>query len=175
MSFAPEHKLLKGKKGMIMGKEKKKEGFFSQFKSFITKGNILDMAVGVVMGSAFGKIVSSLVSDIIMPAIGAITGSGSLSDLRVVIKEAVTDDSGAVVTAESAINYGMFIQYIIDFLIVAFCMFLMIKLFMGMREGLDKLKKKEEESPEAPKEPTVEEKTLSAINDIKALLEQKDK
>lgn len=161
-----------------MGKEKtkkkKKNGFFSQFKAFITKGNILDMAVGVIMGSAFGKIVSSLVSDVIMPAVGALVGSGSFSDLKVVIKEAVLDEAGNVVTPESAICYGVFIQNIIDFLIVAFCMFLMIKLFMGMRKKLEKLRRKEEaeEEEKKPAEPTVEEKTLATLTDIKALLEK---
>ncbi len=159
-----------------MAKEKK-EGFFSQFKAFITKGNILDMAVGVIMGSAFGKIVSSLVSDIIMPAVGALVGSGSISDLKVVLTEASVDEAGVEIP-EVAIKYGMFIQYIIDFLIVAFCMFMVIKVFMGMRTRLERLKKKEEEetpAAEEPKEPTVEEKTLDTLNEIKALLEKQSK
>lgn len=158
-----------------MAKEKK-EGFFKQFKAFITKGNILDMAVGVIMGSAFGKIVSSLVADIIMPAVGALVGTGSITDLKVVITEASVDEAGTAIP-EVAIKYGVFIQYIIDFLIVAFCMFVVIKIFMGMRTRLENMKKKEEEAPapEAPKEPTVEEKTLDTLNEIKALLEKQSK
>ncbi len=150
--------------------------FFSEFKAFISKGNILDMAVGVIMGSAFGKIVSSLVADIIMPAIGKLAGTQSLADMKYILTEAVTDpETAAVVTPEVAIKYGQFIQYIIDFLIVAFCMFLVIKVFMGMRTKLENLKKKEEEVAEeaAPAEPTVEEKTLDVLNEIKTLLENK--
>lgn len=160
----------------------KKEGFFSDFKKFITKGNILDMAVGVVMGGAFGKIVTSLVNDVIMPAVGALMGGQSVSDLKYVLKEAVPavlDESGEVVTAEIpavTLNYGSFIQYIVDFLIVAFCMFCVIRIFMKMRTKLENIKKKEEEAvvEEAPAEPTVEEKTLATLNDIKALLEKKE-
>ena len=158
----------------------KKEGFFAEFKKFITKGNILDMAVGVIMGGAFGKIVTSLVNDIIMPAVGHLFGGQSVSDLKYVLKEAVAEVPATETTAavpavpEVAIKYGQFIQYIVDFLIVAFCMFIVIKIFMNMRTKLENLKKKEEEAPapEAPAEPSVEEKTLATLNDIKALLEK---
>ncbi len=155
----------------------KKDGFFAEFKKFISKGNILDMAVGVIMGSAFGKIVSSLVADIIMPAVGALFGTQSLTDLKYVITEAVVDEAGAVTTPEVAIKYGQFVQYILDFLIVAFCMFVVLRIFMNMRLKLEALKKKEEEVVEeaAPAEPSVEEKTLATLNDIKALLEKNDK
>ncbi len=156
----------------------KKPGIVSEFKSFITKGNILDMAVGVIIGGAFGKIVSSLVADIIMPAIGALCNTKSLADLKYVLTEAeLAEDGVTVKTAEVAIKYGQFILYIIDFLIVALCMFLVIKMFVGMRTKMEALKKKEEEAPqeEAPKEPTVEEKTLATLNDIKALLEKNSK
>ncbi len=151
-------------------------GFVSDFKKFITKGNILDMAVGVVMGTAFGKIVSSLVADIIMPAIGALCNTQSLADMKYIITEAVpaSEDGTVAAVAEVSIKYGQFIMYIIDFLIVAFCMFLVIKMFMGMREKIEKRKKKEEEAaPAAPAEPSVEEKTLATLNEIKALLEKK--
>ncbi len=150
--------------------------FFQDFKKFITKGNILDMAVGVVMGTAFGKIVSSLVADIIMPAIGAICNTKSLADMKYIITEAVpaSEDGTVAAVAEVSIKYGQFIMYIIDFLIVALCMFLVIKLFMGMREKIEAAKKKEEVVEEAkPAEPTVEEKTLATLNEIKALLEKK--
>lgn len=152
----------------------KKNGLISEFKAFITKGNILDMAVGVIMGGAFGKIVSSLVSDIIMPAIGALCNTKSLADLKYVITEAVSDEAGVVVSPEVAINYGQFIMFIVDFLIVAVCMFLIIRVFMKMRLKLESIKHKEaeEEAPAAPAEPTVEEKTLETLNEIKALLEK---
>ncbi len=150
--------------------------FFQDFKKFITKGNILDMAVGVVMGTAFGKIVSSLVADIIMPAIGALCNTKDLAEMKYIITEAVpaSEDGTVKAVAEVSIKYGQFIMYIIDFLIVAFCMFLVIKLFMGMREKIEAAKKKEEVVEEAkPAEPTVEEKTLATLNEIKALLEKK--
>ena len=156
----------------------KKNGFVSEFKAFITRGNILDMAVGVIMGGAFGKIVSSLVADIIMPAVGKLFNTTSLTDMKHVLTEAtLAEDGVTIVTPEVAIRYGQFIQYIIDFLIVAFCMFLVIKMFMGMRTKLEALKKQEEvvEEAAAPAEPSVEEKTLATLNDIKALLEKNSK
>lgn len=165
-----------------MKKMAKKEGFFAEFKKFITKGNILDMAVGVIMGGAFGKIVTSLVNDIIMPTVGHLFGGQSVSDLKYVLKEAVAEVPATETTAavpavpEVAIKYGQFIQYIVDFLIVAFCMFIVIRIFMKMRTKLESLKKKEEEeAPAAPAEPSVEEKTLATLNDIKALLEKNAK
>ena len=157
----------------------KKSGFFADFKAFITKGNILDMAVGVIIGGAFGKIVSSLVADIIMPAVGALCGTKSIADMKYVIDPAVLAEDGVTVaTPEVAIRYGQFIQYIIDFLIVAFCMFCVIRIFMKMRTRMEELKKKEEvveDAPAAPAEPSVEEKTLATLNDIKALLEKNAK
>lgn len=154
-----------------------KKGFIADFKAFITKGNILDMAVGVIMGGAFGKIVSSLVADIIMPAIGALFNTTSLADIKYVITPAVLDEAGVVTTPEVAIKYGQFIQYIIDFLIVAVCMFIVIRIFMNMRTKIENMKKAEEvvEEAPAPAEPTVEEKTLATLNDIKELLEKNSK
>ncbi len=156
----------------------KKIKLVSDFKEFITKGNILDMAVGVIMGGAFGKIVSSLVADIIMPAIGALCNTKSLADMKYVITEAVpaSEDGTVAAVAEVAIKYGQFIMYIVDFLIVALCMFLVIKMFVGMRTKMESLKKEEEVAEEAaPAEPTVEEKTLETLNEIKALLEKNGK
>ena len=107
--------------------EKKLEGTMSEFKKFILKGNIIDMAVGVIIGGAFSKIVTSLVNDILMPALGAVTGGASFNTLKYVIHPAVFDEAGNVVTAEAAILYGSFIQNIVDFLIIGFCMFFMVK------------------------------------------------
>lgn len=154
----------------------KKNGFFADFKAFITRGNILDMAVGVIMGGAFGKIVSSLVADIIMPAVGALFNTKSLADAKYIITAAVTDEAGVVTTPEVAIKYGQFIMYIIDFLIVAVCMFAVIRIFMGMKDKLESLRKKEEEEvvEAAPAEPGVEEKTLAVLNEIKELLDKKN-
>ncbi len=156
----------------------KKVKFFSDFKAFISKGNILDMAVGVIIGGAFGKIVSSLVADIIMPVIGRLCNTKSLANLS--YPEAVIDEAGVVTFPEGAIKYGNFIMLIIDFLIVAFCMFLVIRTFMKMRAKAEARKAAEEaaaveEAPAAPAEPTVEEKTLATLNDIKALLEKNSK
>ena len=119
--------------------------FIEEFKEFAFKGNVMDMAVGVIIGGAFGKIVTSLVNDILMPVIGILTGGIDFTDLKATIGEA-------------NITYGQFIQSVIDFLIIAFCIFLMIK-------GMNKLKKKEEPAPEAPAGPTQEE-LLAEIRDL---------
>lgn len=122
--------------------------FVKEFQEFAVKGNVIDMAVGVIIGGAFGKIVSSLVNDVIMPPIGLITGKGFV-DLKFVLKEAtpaVTDATGNVVTpevAEVALKYGAFIQASVDFLIIAFVVFLFIK-------GINNLRKKQEEQPAPP-------------------------
>lgn len=119
--------------------------FISDFKAFAIKGNVVDMAVGVIIGGAFGKIVTSLVNDIIMPFISMLTGGLDVTDWKFVISEAVFDDAGNIVTAESAVNYGLFIQNIVDFFIIALCIFIMIKLIMGLHKKFEK--KKEEETP----------------------------
>ena len=137
--------------------------FIKEFKEFAMKGNVMDMAVGVIIGGAFGKIVSSLVGDVLMPLIGKLTGGVSFVDLFVNLGDgnyttlAAAKEAGAAVFA-----YGQFIQNIIDFLIVALCIFLMIK-------GMNKLSRKKEEpapaEPEAPKGPTQEE-LLAEIRDL---------
>ena len=130
--------------------------FIQEFKDFAMRGNVMDMAVGVIIGGAFGKIVSSLVDDVLMPAIGMVTGNVDFTNLVLKIGE----DEGAAV-----LKYGQFIQNIIDFLIVAFCIFLIIK-------GINKLTAKKEEpapEPEAPAGPTQEE----LLAEIRDLLKQK--
>ena len=128
-----------------------------EFKKFITRGNVVDMAVGVIIGGAFGRIVSSLVSDIIMPVIGFATAGIDIKNLKFVISPAVIED-GTEKVAESAIRYGLFIQNIIDFLIIAICIFLFIK-------AINRLKKQEEQKPAAPKGPSSEE-LLAEIRDL---------
>lgn len=144
---------------------------FKEFKEFISKGNVLDMAVGVIIGGAFGKIVTSLVNDIFMPLLGAITGGADFSSKKFIINPAVLDEAGNIITEEAAIKYGSFIQNIIDFLLIAICIFLMTKAVAKMQE---KLKKKEEEPVEEEKKPTQEEllaellesyKTVNKLND----------
>ena len=134
-------------------------GFIKEFKEFAMKGNVMDMAVGVIIGGAFGKIVTSLVNDVLMPIVSLGTGGIDFTDLFINLGEgnystlAAAKEAGAAVFA-----YGQFIQNIIDFIIIAFCIFLMIK-------GMNKLKKKEEPAPEAPAGPTQEE-LLAEIRDL---------
>ncbi|MBQ4367273.1 MAG: large-conductance mechanosensitive channel protein MscL [Muribaculaceae bacterium] len=138
-------------------------GFAKEFKEFAMKGNVMDMAVGVIIGGAFGKIVSSLVEDIIMPPIAALMGNVDFSSLSVKLKEvpAVLDEAGNVVTEATTIawKYGAFIQNVIDFLIVALCIFFMIK-------AMNKLSKKKAEEPAPDPEPSAEEKLLGEIRDL---------
>ena len=130
-------------------------GFISEFKEFAMKGNVLDMAVGVIIGGAFGKIVSSLVDDILMPLVGVVTGNVDFTKLEFAFGEG---------DLAATLKYGNFIQNTVDFLIVAFCIFLMLK-------GINSLNRKKSEAaaPEAPKGPTQEE----LLTEIRDLLKQK--
>ena len=134
--------------------------FMQEFKEFAMKGNVMDMAVGVVIGGAFGKIVSSLVADIIMPLIGAITGGLNFTDWKWVIREAVMDGE-TVVKPELCLTWGNFLQVVFDFLIIAFSIFLVIK-------GINQLKRKEEPKPEEPAAPAgpTQEELLAEIRDL---------
>lgn len=135
--------------------------FLSDFKEFALKGNVIDMAVGVIVGGAFGKIVSSLVNDILMPVIGLVTGGDGYKNLKYVITEAkpATAD-GVAAVEEVAINYGLFIQNIVDFVIIALSIFVALRMAM-------KLKKKEAEpAPEPAPEPSKEEVLLTQIRDL---------
>lgn len=124
------------------------------------RGNVIDMAVGVVIGAAFGKIVSSLVDDLIMPLVGVATGGMNFTDYKWVIQKAVTDGT-EIIKPEVTLNWGTWVQTVVDFLIVAFCIFLMIKFINQMR------RKKEEPAPTpAPAEPTKEEALLTEIRDL---------
>ena len=147
--------------------------FFSEFKTFISRGNVVDMAVGVIVGGAFGKISTSLVNDVIMPAVSMLMGGVDFTAWKVVLKEAVTEvgADGAVVetAAEVAIKYGNLIAVIVDFLIIAFSVFCMVKFINGMKAKAEALKKKEEEEaapPPADPEPSNEEKLLAEIRDL---------
>ncbi len=136
-----------------------------EFKAFITRGNVVDMAVGVIIGGAFGKIVTSLVNDIIMPAISFATAGVDVTDLKFVLSPAVTNAAGEVVTAESAIMYGNFIQTAIDFIIIAFAIFMMIKAINTMHKKFEKKAEPEPEAPAAPPAPT-EAELLAEIRDL---------
>lgn len=127
-------------------------GMMSEFKDFAMRGNVVDMAVGVVIGAAFGKIVTSLVNDVIMPPIGVLIGGVDFSDLKLVIQEAVGENPAVT------INWGNTVQTILNFVIVAFAIFMVVK-------GMNKMKKKEEAKPEEPAKPSTEEVLLTEIRD----------
>lgn len=124
----------------------------SEFKSFAMRGNVIDMAVGIVIGGAFGKIVSSFVNDVLMPPIGMLMGGVDFSDLAVTLQESSGD------VAAVTLNYGSFIQTVVDFLIIAFAIFMVVK-------AMNNLKKKEEEAPKEPPKPSAEEVLLTEIRD----------
>ena len=127
--------------------------FLEEFKAFAMRGNVLDMAVGVVIGGAFGKITTSLVNDIIMPLISMLTGGIDFSSWKWVLKAAEGD------AAEVAVNFGSFVAVVLDFIIIAFAVFCMVK-------AINKFHKKKEEAPAAPPEPSAEEKLLTEIRDL---------
>jgi large conductance mechanosensitive channel len=131
--------------------------FFQEFKTFAMRGNVIDIAIGIIIGGAFGKIVSSLVADVIMPCVGVLVGGISFTDLKIILKEAALDASGQVIPAV-AINYGELIQVVFDFIIIAFCIFLIIK-------ALNKLNRKKEETTAEPPPPSDEVKLLTEIRD----------
>ena len=128
-------------------------GMLKEFKEFAVKGNVVDMAVGVIIGGAFGKIVTSLVGDVIMPPIGVAMGGVDFSSLSIIVQEAI-DKKPAVV-----ISYGKFLQTVIDFIIIAFVIFMAIK-------GINSLKKKEAEAAAAPAAPPNQEVLLAEIRDL---------
>ena len=148
--------------------------FIEDFKAFALKGNIMDMAIGVIIGGAFGKIVTSLVNDIIMPLISLITGNVNFTELKWVFKEAVLDAAGAVVTPEAALYYGNFIQCVVDFLIIALSIFLVLKLIMKAKEAAESLKKKEEEAEAAEEAATVDQ-NIELLTEIRDLLKEQKK
>jgi len=129
------------------------KAFLEEFKKFALKGNVFDLAVGIIIGGAFGKIVASLVADVIMPIVGLAFGGVSFKDLKIVIEQAVGE------TPEVAIYYGNFIQNVVDFTIIAFVVFLMVK-------SINKLKKKEIEKPAEPPKPSDEVRLLTEIRDL---------
>ena len=147
-----------------------KSNFLSDFKKFAMKGNVIDMAVGVIIGGAFGKIVTSIVNDIIMPPIGLLVGGVNFKDLKWVMKDEVLGADGAVEQAAVSLNYGNFLQQTFDFLIIAFSIFVVIRVISNLT------RKKEEEKAAAPApapQPSAEEKLLTEIRDL--LKEQNEK
>lgn len=134
-------------------------GFIKEFKEFAAKGNVMELAVGIIIGGAFGKIVSSLVADIIMPPIGLIVGGTNFTDLKLWLKGPVLDSTGKVIKAAVTLNVGNFIQAVFDFIIISGAIFLIVKL-------MNRLNRKKPEEPPAPKGPSVEVLLLTEIRDL---------
>ena len=132
----------------------------NEFKAFAVKGNAVDLAVGVIIGGAFGKIVSSIVNDIIMPCITIMTGNSGFENMKYVIKDAVKEAPGVAAQEEVAINYGTFIMDIVDFFIIA------LSIFVALRVVMKFMHKEKEAEAEAPAEPSKEETLLTEIRDI---------
>jgi len=149
--------------------KKRTMGLIKEFKEFAMRGNVMDMAIGVIIGGAFGKIVTSLVNDILMPLVGKVLGNTDFTNLYVALSEGVapgTSLEDARAAGASVFAYGAFIQQVVDFLIVAFCIFMVIK---GINKLSNLKKKQEEEAPAAPAGPTQEE----LLTEIRDLLKQK--
>lgn len=130
-----------------------------EFKEFAMRGNVMDMAIGIIIGGAFGKIIASFVADVLMPPLGLLIGGVNFTDLKLNLAEAVIGADGVETAAAVTINYGNFIQVTFDFLIIAFAIFMMIK-------ALNSTKKKEESAPAAPPAPSKEEVLLGEIRDL---------
>ena len=133
-------------------------GFVKEFKEFAMRGNVLDMAVGIVIGGAFGKIVSSIVADLMTPLLGLLVGGVNFSDLKIVLKQAVMQGE-EVISPEVAFSYGNFIQVVFDFLIIALAIFILLK-------AVNKFKKKKEEASEVPAAPPADVQLLTEIRDL---------
>lgn len=149
-----------------------KKSIIAEFKEFISRGNVIDMAVGVIIGGAFTKIVNSVVSDIITPALGLLTGNIDFADLKVVLSEAVMEGE-TVVKEELAIRYGVFLDALINFLLIAVCVFLMVKVINTIRTKAEALKKKEEEKAAEEAPAPAPDPQLELLTEIRDLLKNK--
>ena len=150
----------------------KKKSIFTEFKEFISRGNVIDMAVGVIIGGAFTKIVNSVVSDIITPALGLLTGKIDFAELKFVLAEAELDAAGEIVKEELAIRYGVFLDALINFILIAVCVFAMVKIINTIREKAEKLKKKEEEEAAAEAPAPAPDPQLELLTEIRDLLKK---
>lgn len=147
----------------------KAKGFFAEFKEFISRGNVLDMAVGVIIATAFGKITTSLVNDVFMPLIGWFIGEIDLSTLNITLSPEKLAEDGTVAKEAVVIGIGTFVSAVIDFVLVALVVFIMIKAFNAAKDKAESLKKKEEEAAAAEEpapEPSEEVKLLTEIRDL---------
>lgn len=136
-----------------------------EFKQFAMRGNVLDMAVGIIIGGAFGKIVSSIVSDVIMPPVGLLVGGVNFTDLKITIKQQILDAAGTVIAPAVTINYGNFIQVTFDFIIIAFAIFMLIK-------GMNNINRKKEAAPAAPATPPPPPEDIQLLKEIRDLLKK---
>jgi len=136
-------------------------GFLKEFREFAVRGNVIDMAVGIIIGAAFGKIVNSMVNDVMMPPLGMLLGRVDFADKKLVLKEAVKAAEGVKEQPEVALRYGVFLNEVISFVIVAFCVFLLIK-------AINRLKRKQEQAPPAPAAPPADVVLLTEIRDLLA-------
>ena len=143
--------------------------FIEEFKAFIMRGNVVDMAVGVIIATAFGKITTSLINDVFMPFISFVTGSRDMTALNLVVRPEIVNEAGEVTQAAITIGFGTFLATIIDFILIAFVVFLIVKSFNKAREVAEARKKKEEEeaAPPAPAGPTTEELLQQILDELK--------
>ena len=144
---------------------------FEEFKKFIMRGNVLDMAVGVIVAGAFGKITTSLVNDLFMPLISWIFGARDMTALNVIVRPEIVNEAGEVTQAAITLGFGTFVATIIDFILIAFVVFMVVKL---MNAAKDKLAKKEEEAPAAPPAPPAPSKEEVLLTEIRDLLKEKN-
>lgn len=149
----------------------KKKSIFTEFKEFISRGNVMDMAVGVIIGGAFTKIVNSVVSDLIMPALGLLTGNIDFAELKLVLSEAVMEGE-TVVKEELAIRYGVFLDALLNFLLIAVCVFAVIKVINTIKEKAEELRKKEEEEAKAEAPAPAPDPQLVLLEEIRDLLKK---
>ena len=152
----------------------KKKSIFTEFKDFISRGNVMDMAVGVIIGGAFTKIVNSVVSDLIMPALGLLTGNIDFAELKLVLSEAVMEGE-TVVKEELAIRYGVFLDALLNFLLIAVCVFAVIKVINTIKEKAEKLRKKEEEEAKAEAPAPAPDPQVVLLEEIRDLLKKENK
>jgi large conductance mechanosensitive channel len=141
------------------------KNLLKEFKAFAVKGNVIDLATAVIIGGAFGKIVSSLVADIIMPLIGLISGGGSFSNWKILLRPELINENGDIIRTALNLNAGIFVQHIIDFIIISTSVFLMIKALIAIKKQFNKEEEKIE-AIEKEKTPSPEEKLLTEIRDI---------
>ena len=140
--------------------------FTKEFRDFISRGNVVDMAVGIIIGAAFGKIVSSFVTDVLMPPLGVLIGGMDFTGFKLILLQAQFDETGAVIKEAVSLNYGNFIQTTIDFIIIAFAIFLMIK-------AMNRMQRKQAEAPPAPPAPPAPTKEEILLEEIRDLLSKK--